>query len=449
MIRIDGRKFDQIRDVKITRNFTKYAEGSVLIEMGETKVLCTASIEEKVPPFLRNTGTGWINAEYSMLPRSTQQRKVRDSSKGKIDGRSQEIQRLIGRAIRSVVDLNKLGERTIWVDCDVIQADGGTRTASITGAFVAVAEAIYKLYKDGLIKKMPIENFVSAISVGIVNDQCLLDICYEEDSHAQVDMNIIMTDKCEFVEVQGTGEERPFSRKDLNKLLELGEKGNKELIKIQRKALGEIADEILGMEYGDDIVISTGNAHKLEEIGAILKDLDYNIHSLKDVNLDNLEIEENGKTFEHNALIKARTVAKLTNMITIADDSGLEVDAIGKKPGIYSSRYAGENATDAENREKLLKALKNTAASHRTARFVCCIAVVFPDGKEFVVRGTCEGTIAFEEKGDNGFGYDSVFIVDNYNKTFAELPSSIKNAISHRAKALELMKDELTRRVIR
>ena len=449
MIRIDGRKFDQIRDVKITRNFTKYAEGSVLIEMGETKVLCTASIEEKVPPFLRNTGTGWINAEYSMLPRSTQQRKVRDSSKGKIDGRSQEIQRLIGRAIRSVVDLNKLGERTIWVDCDVIQADGGTRTASITGAFVAVAEAIYKLYKDGLIKKMPIENFVSAISVGIVNDQCLLDICYEEDSHAQVDMNIIMTDKCEFVEVQGTGEERPFSRKDLNKLLELGEKGNKELIKIQRKALGEIADEILGMEYGDDIVISTGNAHKLEEIGAILRDLDYNIHSLKDVNLDNLEIEENGKTFEHNALIKARTVAKLTNMITIADDSGLEVDAIGKKPGIYSSRYAGENATDAENREKLLKALKNTAASHRTARFVCCIAVVFPDGKEFVVRGTCEGTIAFEEKGDNGFGYDSLFIVDNYNKTFAELPSSIKNAISHRAKALELMKDELTRRVIR
>ncbi|WP_343345971.1 ribonuclease PH [Terrisporobacter petrolearius] len=449
MIRIDGRKFDQIRDVKITRNFTKYAEGSVLIEMGETKVVCTASIEDKVPPFLRNTGTGWINAEYSMLPRSTQQRKIRDSSKGKIDGRSQEIQRLIGRAIRSVVDLNKLGERTIWVDCDVIQADGGTRTASITGAFVAVAEAIYKLYSDGLIKKMPIQNFVSAISVGIVNDECLLDICYEEDSNAQVDMNIIMTDRCEFVEVQGTGEERPFSRKDLNKLLELGEKGNKELIRIQRAALEEIADEILGMDYGNDIVISTGNAHKLEEIGAILKDLDYNIYSLKDVNLGNLDIEENGKTFEHNALIKARTVAKLTNKITIADDSGLEVDAIGKKPGIYSARYAGENATDEENREKLLKALKNTPISHRSGRFVCCIAVVFPDGKEFVVRGTCEGTIAFEEKGKNGFGYDSLFLVDNYNKTFAELPAAVKNGISHRAKALELMKEELSRRVIR
>ena len=443
MIRIDGRKFDQIRDVKITRNFTKYAEGSVLIEMGETKVLCTASIEEKVPPFLRNTGTGWINAEYSMLPRSTQQRKVRDSSKGKIDGRSQEIQRLIGRAIRSVVDLNKLGERTIWVDCDVIQADGGTRTASITGAFVAVAEAIYKLYKDGLIKKMPIENFVSAISVGIVNDQCLLDICYEEDSHAQVDMNIIMTDKCEFVEVQGTGEERPFSRKDLNKLLELGEKGNKELIKIQRKALGEIADEILGMEYGDDIVISTGNAHKLEEIGAILKDLDYNIHSLKDVNLDNLEIEENGKTFEHNALIKARTVAKLTNMITIADDSGLEVDAIGKKPGIYSSRYAGENATDAENREKLLKALKNTAASHRTARFVCAIAAAFPDGSMKTVRAAMEGRIGYKESGENGFGYDPIFYLPEYGCTSAEISMEEKNNISHRGKALRAIKDEL------
>ncbi len=449
MSRIDGRSFDQIRDVKITRNYTKYAEGSVLIEMGETKVLCTASIEEKVPPFLRNSGTGWINAEYSMLPRSTQQRKIRDSSKGKIDGRSQEIQRLIGRAIRSVVDLNKLGERTIWIDCDVLQADGGTRTASITGAFVAVTDAIYKLYSQGLIKKMPIENFVSAISVGVVNDEYLLDICYEEDSNAQVDMNVIMTDRGEFVEVQGTGEERPFSRKDLNNLLELGEKGNKELIKKQRLALGEIADEILGMEYGDDIVISTGNAHKLEEIGAILKDLDYNIHSLKDVKLNDIEIEENGKTFEHNALIKARTVAKLTNMITIADDSGIEVDAIGKKPGVYSARYAGENATDAQNREKLLKALKNTPISHRTGRFVCCIAVVFPDGKEFVVRGTCEGTIGFEEKGSNGFGYDSLFIVKDYNKTFAELPATIKNSISHRAKALDIMKEELLRRVIR
>lgn len=449
MTRIDNRNNDQLRDIKITRNYTKYAEGSVLIEMGETKVICTASIEDKVPPFLRHTGTGWINAEYSMLPRSTHQRKVRESSRGKIDGRTQEIQRLIGRAIRSVIDLDKIGERTIWVDCDVIQADGGTRTASITGAFVAVVDALNKLHKSKAIKEMPVRNFVSAISVGIVNNQYLLDLCYEEDSKAHVDMNIIMTDKCEFVEVQGTGEERPFSRKDLNTLLELGEKGNKALIKAQREALGEIADEILGMEYGDEVVIATNNAHKLEEIGAILEDFDYTIYSLKDVNLGGIEIVEDGKTFEHNALIKARTIAKLTNKIAISDDSGLEVDAIGKKPGIYSARYAGENATDEQNREKLLKALANTPMSKRTARFVSAIAVVFPDGKEFVVRGTCEGCIGFEEKGKNGFGYDSLFIVDGYNKTFGEIPAAVKNSISHRANALKLMKSEFSKRVVR
>ena len=195
MTRLDDRKNDELREVKITRNYTKYAEGSVLIEFGDTKVLCTASIEEKVPPFLRNTGTGWINAEYSMLPRSTHERKIRESSKGKVEGRTQEIQRLIGRAIRSVVNLNELGERTIWIDCDVIQADGGTRTASITGAFVAVYDAIYGLYKSKVIKSMPINSFVSAISVGIVDDNHILDLCYEEDSNAQVDMNIIMTSK--------------------------------------------------------------------------------------------------------------------------------------------------------------------------------------------------------------------------------------------------------------
>ena len=256
-----------------------------------------------------------------------------------------------------------------------------------------------------------------------------------------------MTDKGEFVEVQGTGEERPFSREDLNKLLDLGEKGNKELIKAQREALGEIADEILGVEYGDEIVIATNNAHKLEEIGDILNDLDYKIYSLNDVNLGGIEIVEDGKTFEHNALIKARTIAKKTKMIAISDDSGLEVDAIGKKPGIYSARFAGENATDEENREKLIKSLKNIPMSQRSARFVSAIAVVFPDGKEFVVRGTCEGHIGFEEKGKNGFGYDSLFIVDGYNKTFAEIPSSVKNAISHRANALKLMKIEFKKRV--
>lgn len=443
------RSKDQLRSVKITSEYTRYAEGSVLIEMGDTKVICTASLEEKVPPFLKNSGKGWVTAEYSMLPRSTHQRKIRDSSRGKVDGRTHEIQRLIGRALRSVVDMDKMGERTLWIDCDVIQADGGTRTASITGAFVAVAEALYSLYENKQIKTLPIRNFVSAISVGIVNGEHVLDLCYEEDSNAHVDMNVIMTDKGEFVEVQGTGEESPFTRKDLNALLELGEKGNKELIKAQRKALGKIASEVLGEEIPDEVVIATNNAHKLEEISAILNDFDCKIYSLKDVDLAGIEIVEDGHTFEHNALIKARTIAKATNMVAVADDSGLEVDALGKKPGVYSARYAGENATDEQNREKLVKAMKNVPMSQRTGRFVSAIAVVFPSGKEFVVRGTCEGTIAFEEKGENGFGYDPLFIVNQYNKTFGELPSSIKNSISHRANSLKLMKDEFNKRVVK
>ncbi|MBM7615167.1 ribonuclease PH [Alkaliphilus hydrothermalis] len=244
MSRIDGRKNDAIRPVKITRDFTKNADGSVLIEMGETKVICTAAIEDRVPHFLKNSGKGWITAEYGMLPGSTQTRKVRESSRGKVDGRTQEIQRLIGRALRSIVDLGAVGERTIWIDCDVIQADGGTRTASITGAFVALVDAFYKLKEKGQIEKLPIKSMVSAISVGIVEGEHMLDLCYQEDSNAKVDMNIIMTDKKQFVEVQGTGEEAPYSYEDLMEMLRLGEIGNQELIRHQKEALGTIADEI-------------------------------------------------------------------------------------------------------------------------------------------------------------------------------------------------------------
>ncbi|MBU5488195.1 ribonuclease PH [Clostridium sp. MSJ-8] len=236
-MRVDGRKNDQIRSAKITRNFTKYAEGSVFIEVGDTKVLCNVSVEEKVPPFLKGSGEGWITAEYNMLPRSTETRKVRDIARLKIDGRSMEIQRLIGRALRSVVDLKALGERTLWIDCDVIQADGGTRTTAISGAFIALVDAVNKLHKNKPFKVYPIRNFLAATSVGIVHDEKLLDLCYIEDSNAKVDMNVVMTDEGKFVEVQGTGEESPFSRDDLNELYDLAEKGIKQMIHIQKEAL--------------------------------------------------------------------------------------------------------------------------------------------------------------------------------------------------------------------
>lgn len=239
-MRKDGRSNDELREVKITRNFTKHAEGSVLIEVGETKVICTASIEEKVPPFLKGTKKGWLTAEYSMLPRATAVRNVRESSRGKQSGRTQEIQRLIGRALRSVLNMEALGERTVWIDCDVIQADGGTRTASITGAYVALVDALQKLVDNETLKELPLIDYLAAVSVGICQEEELLDLCYAEDSHAQVDMNIVMTSQGKIVELQGTAEEYPFTREQLNILYDLGEKGIKELIVKQKEVLEEV-----------------------------------------------------------------------------------------------------------------------------------------------------------------------------------------------------------------
>ncbi|GAB4418849.1 MAG: ribonuclease PH [Thermodesulfovibrionales bacterium] len=238
-MRPDGRQNNELRNVKVTRKFLKTAEGSVLIEMGDTKVICTATIEERVPPFLKDQKRGWITAEYGMLPRSTPTRVMRESVTGRVGGRTHEIQRLIGRALRSVMDLETLGERTIWVDCDVIQADGGTRTASITGAFICVADALRHALLDGIIDRTPIKDYLAAVSVGIVNSEPRLDLCYAEDSIAEVDMNIVMTGSGRFVEVQGTAEGSPFSREALSTLINLAENGIKKLISIEKEHLGK------------------------------------------------------------------------------------------------------------------------------------------------------------------------------------------------------------------
>jgi len=237
MLRQDGRNNSQLRPVKITRNYIKHAEGSALIEVGDTKVICTASVEERIPPFKKESGEGWITAEYAMLPRSTGVRNTRDISKLKLNGRSQEIQRLIGRSLRTIVNLKLLGERTITVDCDVIQADGGTRTASITGGYIALVDACQKLIENGLISKMPVIGFVAATSVGVVNGEELLDLSYVEDSAADVDMNVIMSDKGEFIEIQATGEKTSFSKKQLEELLDLAQSGIEELIMLQKDVL--------------------------------------------------------------------------------------------------------------------------------------------------------------------------------------------------------------------
>lgn len=236
-MRSDGRGPGQLRPVQITPGISKYAEGSVLIQCGDTQVICMATVEDKIPPFMRGTGQGWVTAEYSMLPRATGTRNIRESARGKIGGRTHEIQRLIGRALRSVVDLKNLGERTIWLDCDVIQADGGTRTASLTGAFVAMALAMENLVRTEKLEFVPITDFLAAISVGIVDGETMLDLQYEEDSRAQVDMNIVMTGQGEYVEIQGTAEQQPFNPEELAQLLALAQSGILDLIDKQSECL--------------------------------------------------------------------------------------------------------------------------------------------------------------------------------------------------------------------
>ena len=235
--RIDGRNIDQLRPTKITPNFLPQAEGSALIEVGNTKVICTASVEDRVPPFLRNQGKGWVTAEYSMLPRATSTRTQRETGNRGVSGRTQEIQRLIGRSLRAVVDMSVMGERTITLDCDVIQADGGTRTASITGAYVALLLACQRLQKNGVLKRNPIVQEVAAVSVGLVESTALLDLCYVEDSGAEVDMNIVCTGSGKFIEVQGTAEKQAFTREQMNEMMLLAEKGIQQLMMFQRYAI--------------------------------------------------------------------------------------------------------------------------------------------------------------------------------------------------------------------
>ena len=431
MARIDQRKNHQTRPCTIVPNFMETADGSCLISTGKTRVICTASVEEGVPPFLRNTGRGWVTAEYAMLPASTGRRKQRDGIKK--DGRSVEIQRLIGRSLRQAVDMEKLGERTITLDCDVLTADGGTRTATITGAFVALVLAVNKLMQNGLISENPIIGQVAAVSAGIVDDEPMLDLCYVEDSSAQTDMNLVMNQRGEFIELQGTGEGRAFTNIELNSILDMGRAGVRSLMRAQRKALEGQGEWLLPAKR---IVVATGNAHKLKELGDIFGGM-VELVSMKDAGFRG-DIVEDGDTFEANAAIKAEAVACVTGLPALADDSGLSVDALGGAPGVYSARYAGDHGDDEANNNLLLKNMENE--TNRTCRFVCARALALPGEETRVVRGECVGELLRERAGQGGFGYDPLFKYQN-GKTFGEMTEKEKNAVSHRAVASEKMRE--------
>lgn len=436
MIRHDGRQAKELRKVTIETNVYKHPEGSVVISFGDTKVICAASVEEKVPPFLKGEGTGWVTAEYSMLPRATNTRNIRESAKGKLTGRTMEIQRLIGRSLRAVIDLKKLGERSIVVDCDVVQADGGTRTASITGAFVAMKIAVDKMLSKGELQENPIKEYLAAVSAGILSDgSCVLDLDYVEDSAAAVDMNLVMTESGNFVELQGTGEEATFSGDELNSLLFYGKTGIEHLIAYQKEALMSQLNEKSFPTEAKTIVIATRNPGKAKEFTKIFAEKGYHVKTLLDYP-ELPDIEETGKTFEENARLKAESIAKILKQPVLADDSGLSVDALDGRPGIYSARFAGEPTNNAANNAKLLHELTGVPKEKRTATFHCTLVFAAPDKESLVVEGDWPGVIGTIPRGDHGFGYDPLFFVPEEQKTAAELSDERKNEISHRGKAV-------------
>ena len=431
-MRTDGRQPDEKRPVKIDIDFVRTAYGSCLIATGNTRVICTASVEETVPPFLKGQGKGWITAEYAMLPASTGERKKRDGIKK--DGRSVEIQRLIGRALRQAVDLEKLGERTITLDCDVLEADGGTRTASITGAMVALTCAADRLVREKKLLVSPVIHQVAAVSAGIVEDVPCLDLCYQEDSRAQVDMNFVMNEKGEFIELQGTGEGRAFTGNELETLMSYGAKGIRELMDAQREALGKRAAQIAPKPL---LLAATGNEHKLRELREMFRDF-YTIASMTDAGFFG-PIDENASTCAGNAAIKAEAVCEATGLPAIADDSGLEVDALDGEPGVHSARYAGEHGNDEANNDLLLSRLEGK--TDRSAAFRCALALKLPGKETLIAEGKCPGTILYERRGTGGFGYDPLFLYEPMGKTYAEMNEAEKNGISHRARAAEKMRE--------
>lgn len=437
-MRTNTRKNDELRLVTIETNYLKHPEGSVLVSFGDTKVICNATVEPKVPPFMRGQGKGWVHAEYAMLPRATNTRTIREAAKGKLTGRTMEIQRLIARSLRSVIDLEKLGERAITVDCDVIQADGGTRTASITGAFVALKMAIQTLLDSGQLTEDPVKENIAAVSVGITKQgEAVLDLDYLEDSSAAVDMNLVMTANGEFSELQGTGEEATFSTDQLMEMLELGKKGLNELFQIQTQALKEskVKKAIQAPVMTDTILIATKNPGKAREFEALFAKKGLLVKTLLDYP-EIPEVEETGTTFAENALLKAETIAAALNMMVLADDSGLKVDALEGRPGVYSARYAGEPKSDAANNAKLLHELADFPPAERTAQFHCTLALAYPGKDSLIVEGEVEGKILGVPRGANGFGYDPLFYVAAQEKSMAELSEAEKNKISHRAIAL-------------
>ena len=367
----------------------------MLVEFGATRVLCAASVQEDVPRWRRGSGLGWVTAEYAMLPRATNTRNDRESVKGRVGGRTHEISRLVGRALRACVDYKALGENTIVIDCDVLQADGGTRTAAITGGYVALADAVAWLQGRHRCHGDPLPTSVAAVSVGIVDGQPRLDLCYEEDSAAETDMNVVCTGDGDFVEVQGTAEREPFSRDMLGRLLDLAVAGCGELTRLQHDALSATSNGT-GLTRSAPCGWCWPRATRIRSSSCAGSCAAAGI-PVGLTGLDEFpgapEVAETGLTFAENALLKARAIAAVHRLPSVADDSGLCVDVLNGMPGIFSARWSGRHGDDAANLALVLAQLADITDPHRSAHFACAAALALPDGREHVVEGRLDGTL--------------------------------------------------------
>ena len=412
--RSDGRAADELRPVTIEPGFVRTATGSALITCGGTRVICTASVQESVPRWMTGKGRGWMTAEYGMLPASTGERKQRDISKGKQDGRGIEIQRLIGRSLRGVADLEALGERTIYVDCDVLEADGGTRCAAITGGYVALALAVRRLQQDGLLAKSPLTGSIAAVSCGVVDGVPLLDLDYPEDSSAEVDANVVMTGEGGLVEIQATAERTPLSRTHLDELLRSRRPGSRACARRRKPR----CDEAAARDAQRPQAARVRPAAARRDARPAARGAPEPGGDRRHLRRERADQGPRGGAGDRRDGLRRRF-----------GDRGR---GAGLAPGVRTARFAGEHATDGENLAKLHR----EAPAGSRARYVCVIAHVTPEGEETLFEGTCEGTLAERPSGAGGFGYDPLFVADEApGRTMAELTDEEKDAISHRGRA--------------
>lgn len=433
MIRHDGRNPQTLRPLSIETNVYKYPEGSAVVSFGDTVVVCGATVQDEVPAQLKGKGQGIVSGEYRMLPRATHTRQCQSSGEGEASGYQRTIQQLITRSLSKVVDLKKLGERHIIVDCDVLQADGSAVAASITGAFVALRLAVDKLLAQNILLQDPIKEHLAAIRVGILaGGACVVDLDDEESNASEAGLNLVMTESGRFVEIQASGEETTFSGEDLNEMILYGKSAIESVIAFQKEALLEV-DHAPSPEK--TVVIATGNLGKAKEFAAMFAKGGYEIQTLKDFP-ELAEVAETGKTFEENARLKAETIAQILKRPVLADDSGLVVDALAGLPGIFSARFAGPQKSDAANNAKLLYELTDVPDEKRTARFHCTLVFAAPGKESLVVEADWPGHIGRIPRGEHGFGYDPLFVPLGSDKTSAELLPAEKNHLSHRGQAL-------------